>query len=82
MSTRRLSATKALFVLAAAGLLLSGCYYHNPGYAHYGAPRYGPPAYGSPGYGPPSYGQQQHHQGKGKKGRWGHNHHRGYRGAY
>jgi len=58
---------KALIVLTAAGLLLSGCHYHRH---HYGGPHFAPPGH--------SY---KHHPGKGKK--HGHGHHRhGHRGYY
>lgn len=68
MSTRSRSAAKALLVLTAAGLLLSGCYYHHP---YYGAPQFGPP----------SYGYQHHYRGEGKHRGYGGYHH-GYRGYY
>lgn len=62
------SAAKALFVLTAAGLLLSGCHYHHRAYGggHYYS--------ASPGYG-------HHYYGKDRKHRHGHHgHRRGHRG--
>lgn len=82
MSIRRLSAAKALIVLCASGLLLSGCYYQR---SYYGGPHYAPPSYGY---------KHDHYHGKAKKHGYGHYHHgkgkkrgygyygRGYRGYY
>lgn len=59
------SAVKAAAVLAAAGLLLGGCYYH---------PR---AAHGGPHYAAPAYGHYKHaHHGKGRKHGHGHGHYR------
>ncbi|MGF1611783.1 MAG: hypothetical protein ACFCUQ_20445 [Kiloniellales bacterium] len=80
MSTRSLSAAKALMVLSAVGLLLSGCYYHRP---YYGGPHLGPQTYGYQhhyhGKGKHYYHGKGKHYGKGKHRGYGH-HHRGYRG--
>ena len=60
------SAAKALFVLTAAGLLLSGCHYYRP---YQSGPHYAPPSHG------------YHYHGKGKKHGYGHRSYRhGYRG--
>jgi hypothetical protein len=66
MRIRIPSAAKALFVLTAAGLLLSGCHYYRP---YQSGPHYAPPSH--------SY----HYHGKGKKHGYGHRSYRhGYRG--
>ena len=62
------SAAKALFVLTATGLLLSGCYYHRP---YHGGHHYAPPSHG------------YHYHGKGKKHGYGHpSYRRDHRGRY
>jgi hypothetical protein len=68
MRIRIPSAAKALFVLTAAGLLLSGCHYYRP---YQSGPHYAAPSYG--------YG---HHY-KGKKHGYRHRSYRhGYRGYH
>ena len=61
MSRRSLNASKALLVLTAAGLLLSGCYYYAP--------------YGAPHFGPRGYGHAPKYHGEGKRGGYGHGSH-------
>ena len=69
MRLRIPSAAKALFVLTAAGLLLSGCHYHHR--AYHGGPHYAPP------------GHSYHYHGKDRKQGYGHRYdRRGHRGRY
>jgi hypothetical protein len=66
MTHRFPQVAKALIVLTAAGLLLSGCYVHRP-------------VHGGPHYAAPGYGHSYHHE---KRKHHGHHRRGGGRGGW